>query len=91
MVITAQPGLHVELGDLLNLTCSVDANGLKEISWTESRVTDTDNKVFTNLSAGVSTLTIPTVLSADLGNYSCQAIADNIINVATATITAKSK
>ena len=91
VVITAEPDFAVTLGDSLTLTCSVVATGLSEIVWTRSRVTNTTNQVFTNVSAGISTLMIPVVLSADLGNYSCQATAGTNIGIDAVTINASSK
>ena len=91
VVIIAQPDFPIELGARLTLTCSVDAIGLTDIIWTENRIINTNNEVETNISNGVSTLTIPFVLSQDLGSYSCQAVAGSIFNIDTATVTATSK
>ena len=73
VIITADPALPASLANPLTLTCTVTLSGLTEISWTDSRVTNTSNELSTDLSTGVSTLTIPDVVSADLGEYVCTA------------------
>ena len=89
-MITAQPGFQVELGGPLNLTCTVFATGLEEIMWTGSGLTNNDIEITTNISAGVSTLTIHAVFAADLGLYSCEAVAGTIVRN-TSAITTNSK
>ena len=91
VVITVEPDFAVQLRDSLTLACSVVATGLSEIAWSGSRVTNTTNQVFTNVSAGTSTLTIPVVFSADLGDYLCQATAGANVRNATITLSASSK
>lgn len=71
VIITSDPVLPASLGNALTLTCTVSLTGVTSILWTSSRVTGTSNQLRTNLSNGTSTLTIPTVLSADLGEYTC--------------------
>ena len=86
VMITANPALPASLGKSLTLTCTVTQNGLTEISWTNSRVANTTNELSTDLSTGVSTLTVPVVVSADLGEYMCTAMIgttsfDDVITV----------
>ena len=75
-MITPDPPLPAALGFPLTLTCTVTVtSSITEIQWSEDRVTGTSNELNTDLSAGTSTLTIPAVLSADLGDYMCTAMA----------------
>ena len=73
VIITTNPALPASLGKSVTLTCTVTLSGLTEISWTNSRVTNTSNELSTDLSTGVSTLIVPDVVSADLGEYMCTA------------------
>ena len=73
-MITADPAIPASLGMPMTLTCTVVLSGLTEISWTASRVNGTGNQLSTNLSTGISTLIVPDVLSADLGEYTCTAM-----------------
>ena len=79
VVIAADPTIPASLRKPLTLTCTVILSGLTEISWTETRVDGTGNELSTDLSMGVSTLTIPVVLSADLGEYMCTAMAGTAV------------
>ena len=78
----------MSLGSSLTLTCTVSVTGLTTIEWTESRVDGTNNELNVNVSTGTSTLTIPEVLSADLGDYTCTAVAGTTYSD-TITVTAK--
>ena len=91
VVITAQPGFQAELGEPLTLNCTVVATGLEEIIWTGNGLTKNDIEITTNASAGVSTLTIHAVFAADLGHYSCEAVAGSIVVRNTSAITTNSK
>ena len=90
-MITTDPALPASLAEPLTLTCTVTLSGLTEISWTDSRVDGTSNELSTDLSTGVSTLTIPDVVSADLGEYMCTATdgATSFSNVITVTAIGK--
>ena len=89
--ITAQPGFQVELGQHLNLTCTVVATGLDEIMWTWSGLNNTDIEVVTDISAGVSNLTIRAVSASDLGHYSCEVVAGSVVRNTSEIITTESK
>ena len=91
VVITADPALPASLGKPLTLTCTVILSGLTEISWTESRVNGNGNQLSTNLTTGISMLTIPAVLSADLGEYMCTATAGTAFFSDVITVTAVCK
>ena len=91
VLITAQPGFQPDLGEPLNLTCTVVATGLDEIIWTGSGLTDTDIEVATNIFTGVSIFTIHAVSASDLVHYSCQAVAGSIVKNNSAIITTESK
>ena len=91
MVITPQPDFQVELGKPLILICTVVATGLTEITWDGSGLANTDIELVTNLSTGVSTLTIHAVSASDLDHYSCEAVAGSIERNDSATITTNSK
>ena len=90
-MITAQPGLQVILGESLTLTCTVVATGLEEIIWDGSGLANTDIEVTTNISTGVSTLTIHAVSASDLGHYSCEAVAGSIEKNTSVIITTNRK
>ena len=79
VVIAADPTIPASLGKPLTLTCTVILSGLTEISWTETRVDGTGNELSTDISTGVSTLTILVVLSVDLGEYMCTAMAGTAV------------
>ena len=91
VVITADPALPALLGKPLTLTCTVTLSGLTEISWTDSRVNGTGNQLSMALPTGVSTLTVPVVGSADLGEYMCTAMdgTGSINDVITVTAISK--
>ena len=91
VIITTDPALPASLGESMTLTCTVTVSGLTEISWTDSRVDGTANELSTDLSTGVSTLTVPDVVSADLGEYVCTAIASTTSFDDVITVTAISK
>ena len=90
VVITTDPAVPASLGYPLTLTCTVSVAGLTTIEWTESRVNSANNELNVNLSAGISTLRIPFVLSADLGDYTCTAVAGSRYSD-TITVTASGK
>ena len=90
VVITSDPNVPALLGEPLTLTCMVSVTGLTAIEWTESRVNGNSNELNINLSAGTSTLTIPSVLSADLGEYKCTATAGSTFSD-TITLTASGR
>ena len=91
VVITAQPGFQSDLGEPLNLACTVVATGLKEIIWRGSGLAKNDTEVTTNISAGVSNLTIQALSASDLDHYSCEAVAGSIVKNTSAIITTNSK
>ena len=90
VIITSDPVLPAPLGDTLTLTCNVNVTGVTSIMWTTGGITGTSNQPRTNLSAGTSTFTIPSVLSADLGEYSCRVTTGDSFFIDKITVTTKS-